>query len=104
MHRLGGLLCIAIALGAGWWGIWQPYQEALAGVPEVRYSIKVFVLVPAALVFGLFFLLVGDSVPYRDAAAQKLTPAGWLLMLVVALGSGAGFWWFKQAFAALGYP
>ena len=102
-YRLGGLLCLAIGLAAGWWGIWQPYQQALAGAAEVQYSLKVFVLVPVALIFGLFFVIVGDSVPYRNAEAQTFTPAGWLLMAIVAIGSGAAFWWFKQAFEAMGY-
>jgi len=102
-YRLGGLLCLAIASAAGWWGIWQPYQQALAGAAEVQYSLKVFVLAPVALIFGLFFVVFGDSVPYRDAQAQKLTPAGWILMAIVTVVSSASFWWFKQAFETLGF-
>ena len=41
-------------------------------------------LVPAAAVFGLFLLIFGDSVPYRNAERQNFTFAGWLLMLAVA--------------------
>ena len=103
IYRLGGLLCLVIAVAAGWWGIWLPYQQAMAGAAEVQYSLKVFVLAPAALIFGLFFVIFGDSVPYRDAEAQKLTSAGWALMAIVTLASGACFWWFKQAFETLGY-
>lgn len=102
-HRIGGLICLAIALGAGWWGIWQPWQAALAHQPEVHYSIKVFVLVPFAAVYGLFFLIFGDSVPYRNVQKQNFTAAGWLLLLAAAAASGYTFWWFKAQFAALGY-
>ena len=101
--RLGGLLCLVIAGGAGWWGIWMPWQAAIAGAPEVSYSIKTFVLVPAAAVFGLFLLIFGDNVPYRNAERQNFTFAGWLLMLAVAGASLGGFWWFKAQFDALGY-
>lgn len=103
MHRLFGLGLVAVGLAFGWWGIWRPYQAALDHAPEARYSIRIFVLVPAALVFGLFFLLVGDSVPYRDAARQRFTAAGWLLMLAMALASGGSFWWMRAQFEALGY-
>ena len=101
--RLLGLVCLAIAAGAAWWGIWEPLQAAIESEPGVRYRVAVFVLVPFAAVFGLFFLIFGNSVPYRDAQRQTFTKAGWTLMLVATLGSGASFWWFKARFAELGY-
>lgn len=103
LFRLGGLLCLAMAAGFGWFFIWLPLQAAQAHAPEVDYSIKAFVLVPFAAVFGLFFLLVGDSVAYRHVEQQKPTAAGWLLFLVAAAASGAGFWWFNAKFDELGY-
>lgn len=102
-HRLGGLLCLAIAAGFGWWGIWLPYQEALAQVPNVDYDIKVFVLVPFAAVFGVFFSIFGDSVAYRNAEKQSPTLAGLILMVVAMAAGGLGFWWFDSRFEELGY-
>lgn len=101
--RLFGLICLAVAAGAAWWGIWEPLQAAQAQEPGVRYRLAVFVLVPFAAVFGAFFLIFGSSVPYRDAARQSPTVAGWLLLLLSASGSGLSFWWFKARFEALGY-
>ena len=101
--RLGGLLALAVGLGAGWWGILLPLAAARAHSPEVSYSTKVFVFVPLAIVFGLFFVIVGDRVPYRKTEAQNLTAAGWLLLTVAGIASLAGFFLFKQQFAALGY-
>ena len=101
--RLGGLLCLGIAAGFGWFFIWQPLQAAQAHAPEVDYSVKAFVLVPFAAVFGLFFLIFGDSVPYRDAEKQKPTAAGLVLVLIAAAVGGAGFWWFDAKFDELGY-
>jgi hypothetical protein len=103
MTRLGGLLCLALALGFGWFFIWQPLQAAQAHAPEVDYSVKAFVLVPFALVFGMFFVIFGNSVPYRDAEKQKPTAAGLLLLAAAALLGGLGFWWFDGKFAELGY-
>ncbi|MDR2858349.1 MAG: hypothetical protein LBV50_10950 [Novosphingobium sp.] len=102
-YRLGGLLCLAIAAGFGWFFIWQPLQAAQAHAPEVGYSIKAFVLVPVAAVFGVFFLIFGGSVPYRNAEKQTPTAAGWILFLAAALAGGIGFWWFDAKFDALGY-
>lgn len=101
--RLGGLLCLAVALGFGWFFIWEPLQAARAGAPEVEFSTKAFVLVPFAAVFGLFFLIFGDSVPYRHVEQQKPTMAGWLLFLIAATAGGLCFWWFDREFDRLGY-
>lgn len=101
--RLFGLICLAIAAAAAWWGIWEPLQAAIAQEPGVRYRIGVFVLVPAAAIFGLFFVIFGNGVPYRNAEKQSFTAAGWILMALVLAGSGASFWWFKARFEALGY-
>jgi hypothetical protein len=98
-----GLACLAVAALAAWWGIWQPLQAAEAGAERVRYSLAVFVLVPAAGVFGLFFLLLGDRVPYRDATRQSPTLVGWALLLAMAAGSAAGYAWFKERMTSAGY-
>jgi hypothetical protein len=103
LHRIGGLVCLAVAAGFGWFFIWQPLQQAQAHAPQVEYSIKAFVLVPFAAVFGLFFLLFGDSVPYRNVAKQTPTAAGWILFLLAMAAGGLAFWWFSAQFDALGY-
>ena len=72
LYRLGGLLCLAVAAGFGWLFIWQPLQLAEAGAAEIDYSVKAFVFVPFAAVYGLFFLIVRASVPYRYEDRQKL--------------------------------
>lgn len=103
MARFGGLLCLAVALGFGWSFIWQPLQAAQAHASEVEYSTKAFVLVPFAAVFGVFFLIFGDSVPYRHVDKQSPTAAGWALFLIAAAFGGLGFWWFDAKFDELGY-
>lgn len=101
--RFGGLLCLGVALGFGWFFIWEPLQAARAGAPQVEFSTKAFVLVPFAAVFGLFFVIFGNSVSYRHVEQQKPTAAGWALILIAAVAGGAGFWWFDREFDRLGY-
>jgi hypothetical protein len=103
MARLGGLLALAVALGFGWFFIWEPLQAAQAHAPEVQFSTKAFVLVPFAAVFGVFFVIFGDSVPYRNVEKQVPTAAGWVLVLIAAVVGGIGFWWFDAKFDELGY-
>jgi hypothetical protein len=103
MARLGGLVCIALAAGCAWFFIWLPLEAARAHSPEVQFSTKAFVLVPFAAVFGLFFMIFGDSVEYRNAEKQFPTAAGWVLFLLAMVAGGLGFWWFDAQFEALGY-
>jgi len=102
-YRLGGLLCLAASVGFGWWGIWQPLQAARAHAPEVNYSLKIFALVPALLVFGLFFLIGGARWQYRNVETKQFTAIGWGLMAATLAISGLTFWWLQSTFSALGY-
>lgn len=101
--RLFGIGCVVLAAAAFWWGIWEPMERAVAQEPNVRYQLKVFVLVPFAAVFGLFMMLTGGKVAYRNPSKQNFTAVGWALFIVAAAGSGIGFWHFKSRFEQLGY-
>ena len=102
-YRLGGALAIAAAAGFGWFFIMKPLQAAYAHAPEVKYDARIFVFVPACLVFGIFFIIGGAKWPYRDVARQVPTRAGWVLMVLVAFAGAAGYYWFDRQFTALGY-
>ena len=81
----------------------MPLQAARAQMPEVRYHLEIFVLVPLTLVFGLFLLIAGDKLPYRDPARNRLTPTGWVLFAIIAICAAGSFFWLKSTFAELGY-
>ncbi len=102
-YRLGGVLAIALAVGFGWFFIIKPLQAAYAHAAEVKYDVRIFVLVPMMLAFGIFFLIGGAKWPYRNAETKSFTRAGWILMAIVAVAGAAGFYWFDQQFTALGY-
>ncbi|WNJ92128.1 hypothetical protein [Bosea sp. 685] len=101
--RLGGLVLIALGLGLGWYFVLGPLQEARQGVPEVRYFLKIFAIVPLCIICGLGFVLFGERLKYADASRQNLTATGWFMFVLIAVATAAGFWWFKEQFAALGY-
>ena len=102
-YRLGGVLAIAAAIGFGWLFIMKPLAAAQAHVALVKYDPRIFVFVPACLVFGLFFVIGGARWPYRNVETKRFTRAGWALMAIVLLAGAAGDYWFDHAFTALGY-
>ena len=57
----------------------------------------------ACLIFGAAFVILGTRLRYRDDAHKNFTAVGWILFGLVVLATAAGFWWFEQQFAALGY-
>jgi hypothetical protein len=103
LHRLGGILFLAIAAGAAWFGIHRPLQSAEAGIDVVRWMPKITVLIGMSAVFGLFFLLTGNRHPYRDVARQTLTPVGWVLCGIVAVVALGGYFWMDQTLRGMGY-
>jgi hypothetical protein len=102
-NRLAGLLFCAAGVALGWWGIWLPLQAARAQMPEVRYHLEIFAVVPLTLVFGLFLFIAGDKWAYRNAERQTLTPTGWVLFAIIAISAAGSFFWLKSTFAELGY-
>jgi hypothetical protein len=97
------LVLIALGLGLGWFFLLEPLREARHGAHEVSYFLKAFLAVPACLIFGVAFVLLGKRLRYRDDAHKNFTATGWVLFGLVVLATAAGFWWFEQQFAALGY-
>jgi len=101
--RLFGLLGLAIAAGAFWFSVLLPLEAMRAHEPHVRYSLAAFVFVGFASTFGLFFVLFGSAIPYRDADRGRPTAAGWALAIVSTVLTGALYWWAKTQFEDLGY-
>lgn len=101
--RVGGLALIAVGAALGWYFVLGPLDEARRGVPEISYSLKIFLIVPLCLIFGAAFLVMGSRLSYRDQERKTLTLTGWILFALIALATAAGFWWFKEQFSTLGY-
>lgn len=103
LYRFGGALCLLIAAGAAWFGVYQPLQSA-AGKAEVVTSMpKVMVLISVATVFGVFFIFTGDRYPYRNVEKQTLTPVGWVLFGITAVAAFGGYFWMDAMLRGMGY-
>lgn len=103
MARLGGLAALLIGGAVLYFFLLIPLEQARLGVPNVRYELRAFALVPLCLVFGSVFILFGEGFDYRTPDGNNLTPMGWLAFAVVAVLTGLGWWWFDTQFTALGY-
>jgi hypothetical protein len=101
--RLAGIAFILGGAVLGWFFALGPLREAQAGVAEISYSTKIFILVPFCLVFGLAFLLFGERFQYRNADHKNFTLAGSVAFIIAAALAAGGWWWFEQQFTALGY-
>jgi hypothetical protein len=104
--RLIGLAFLAAGLGIGWFAIWQPLEQMRAGESDIRISMKPFLITPMALVAGVGLLLGGnrflDLINGPPETRTQWTAA--MIFMVIMLGAGgAGFWWFHNQMAALGY-
>ncbi len=76
--RAGGLLLLLVGAATALFFLLRPLQDAQAGVAEIHYQLKVFVIVPACIVFGLGFLLAGNGLRYRDAETRTSPRPGGL--------------------------
>jgi hypothetical protein len=104
--RMGGMASLAGAALAGWLFIARPLQQAASGAARISFQGKIaYVLVPALIVYGAAFLLGGENARYRDTSTHppRLTPLGWVLMILTLAAAGLCFWWVEAQFSALGY-
>ena len=104
--RLIGLAVAAAGVTLAWFFGFKPLEEARAGAQEVSYSVKMFLVAPMAIVFGLFLAIGGTRVadvvmqPPRTARQHMIV---WPLF-VLALGAGGlAWWWLDGQLGALGY-
>lgn len=101
--RLAGIAFIIGGAALGWFFALGPLREAQAGVAEISYSTKIFILVPFCAVYGLAFLLLGEGFQYRNVEKKNFTAAGWIAFAIAAALAAGSWWWFEQQFTALGY-
>ena len=110
--RLVGIGLIALGVAVAWIFGLGPLNEAWAGAQRVSYDARVFVAGPAAIVFGLFLIVGGESVGKMiggPLANSFPTATGGQKAMVIAMLAIAGlaslgaWWWFDAELTRLGY-
>lgn len=94
---------LVVAALFGWYAIWLPLQEAREGAEIVRWSPRAGVILWLCIVFGVYLAVTGNRYQYRNIERQTLTPLGWLLIAVVAIGGLATFFYMDMSMHASGY-
>jgi hypothetical protein len=104
--RLIGLAVVAVGVALAWYFGFKPLEEARAGAQEGSYSIKMFLVAPMAIVFGLFLLIGGARVadvamePPRTRRQRLIV---WPLFALALAAGGHAWWWLDAQLGALGY-
>ena len=104
--RLIGLAVAAAGVGLAWFFGFKPLEEARAGAQEVSYSIKMFLIAPMAIVFGLFLAIGGAQVADVVMAPPRTTRQHlivWPLFVLALAAGGLAWWWLDGQLGALGY-
>lgn len=102
-HRLGGFGLLLLAAVTLWLFVVTPLQQANQGQHSIQTYYIPLLGIGLFVPIGLFLLIAGCRIPYRDPETRKLRPVGWLLVLTGLASTGALWWWVEQQFAALGY-
>lgn len=104
--RLGGVVLAALGAFLAKMTIYDVWQKALAGSPELSLHMKAIVISIATMLGGLALIVAGpaaENARLRDRESNKLTLQGWLLVILL-LGPAFGFyWWFEHKLGEMGY-
>jgi hypothetical protein len=102
-HRLGGMALLLLAAASVWAFVVSPLRQAAQGRDSIEFFYTPLLGIGLFLPMGLFLLIAGNRIPYRDAATYKMKPVGWAILLVGLALAGGLWWWMEQQFTALGY-
>jgi hypothetical protein len=104
--RLQGLLMLILGLGFGYFSIVLPLQQAYSNAPDVSLSFKLAFLSPALVILGILAIIVPSVTTDQTfilRAPNKLSLAGWTLVIVVAAVSFGTYYLLDRQISSLGY-
>ena len=104
--RLQGLLMLTLGLGSGYFSIVLPLQQAYSNAPEVSLSFKLAFLSPALVILGILAIIVPSVTTDQTfllRAPNKLSLAGWTLLIVMAAVSFGTYYLLDRQISSLGY-
>ena len=104
--RLGGAVIAAIGAFLGKLTIYDVWRQASAGAPSVSIHMKGVVIAVACLLGGLAMIAAGPAVEspsFRNPDTNKLTPFGYLIVLLLLAPAFGFYWWFEHKLGGMGY-
>ena len=104
--RLQGLLMLVVGLGFGYFFIVLPLQQAYSHAPKVSLSFKLAFLSPALVILGILSIIIPSMTTDQSfmlRAPNKLSFAGWILLIVVLMVSAGTYYLLDQEVSSLGY-
>lgn len=104
--RLQGLLALIAGLIVTYISIVIPLQEAYSNAPKIMMSAKLAFLAPVLVLFGILAIIVPSVTTdqsFISGGPGKLSPAGWILVGVMAILAFGTYYLLDQQISSLGY-
>ncbi len=104
--RLQGLFVLILGLAVGYFSIVRPLQQAYSNAPTLSLSFKLAFLSPALVLLGILAIIVPSVTTDQSfilRAPNKLSFAGWILLIVVAIVAFGTYYLLDRQISSLGY-
>lgn len=104
--RLGGAVIAAIGVFLGKLTIYDVWRQASSSAPSVSIHMKGVVISITCLLGGLAMIVAGpaiESPSFRNPQTNKLTPFGYLVVLLLLAPAFGFYWWFEHKLGEMGY-
>ena len=104
--RLQGLFILILGLAIGYFSIIRPLQQAHSNVPEISLSFKLAFLSPVLVLSGVLAIIVPSVTTDQSfilRAPNKLSFAGWILLIVLAIVGFGTYYLLNQQISSSRY-
>jgi|HubBroStandDraft_1064217.scaffolds.fasta_scaffold198151_2 hypothetical protein len=104
--RLQGLLMLIVGLAIGYFSIIRPLQQAYSNAPEISLSFKLAFLSPVLVLLGILAIIIPNVTTDQSfilSGPSKLSFAGWILVIVLAIVAFGTYYLLDQQISSVGY-
>ena len=104
--RLQGLFILLLGLVIGYFSIIRPLQQAYSHAPNLSLSFKLAFLSPALILLGILAIIVPNVTTDQSfilRSPNKLSFAGWILLIAVAIVAFGTYYLLDRQISSLGY-
>lgn len=104
--RLQGLLLLIVGLALGYFSIILPLQQAYSHAPKISLYFKWAFLSPVLVLLGILAIIIPSVTADQSfilRGPKKLSFAGWILLIVLAIVAFGTYYLLDQQINSLGY-